>query len=1020
MMSKIIHALNNSQNALLESPTGSGKSLALLCAALAWREHEQTKAAKCKEELLEAPSGKRIRTEAGPSDWAKKFRCDKLAFDDFQSDKFTKIADANTYETLLDNVQNSKENGNQFQKLPRIFVGSRTHKQLSQLVSELKRNTQYNPREYDEFITLSPDLIFFSLRHHGSWKSRSTVYLRTTHRVWDIEDMISLGKKVKGCPYYAARKLYESAAIVFCPYNYILNPVIRKLLDINLKDSIIILDEAHNMEDAARSAGSFELDDKLLSILKIELTQIIKGGFEPDAHRVLEHLFDGIWEWINSSTNKYDIEEYERHISIWSGQKIIDKLKGLNITAHVYETEFIPAYKTVSQHAESVRRESENIMIDDELEGSQLEVRVHRQECLSNNSLSIVQGIFLVFGFLFRKDRDYAQDYRMALMKRKEKGNELNVAHRKKNVKSIQDSLWSYKISFWCLNPGIIFQDMCAETKSVILTSGTLSPMETFASELETDFHGKLEANHVVDPSQVWVSCMPMGPNGAHLRGVYSNIESFRYQDDVGEAISQIAETVPFGILCFLPSYNALDKLMQRWTLTGTLEHIKRKKFVFLEPRGSDKKKFERVINAFYDQIDELVDYSDDEKDGAIFFAVYRGKVSEGVDFSDAYCRAVIALGLPYPGLKDIEVSLKKEYNDLKQRNQQHGGVMNGRDWYATQAYRAMNQALGRCIRHKNDWGAIILLEDRFQESEHIKGLSKWIRNRVHIHENFNEGISSLRDFVDHRLSIEQQSTIPNSDMPTDNQTITQQATVAFSAIKNENISDCCFTSCDCINTKEDIQPVEASITKSDFTVLDGDIREPDQENTAISLATQIERRLGLSPTISHVDFNQTKKIPQTSMTVQNQSTYDTLLDGLDAVFKDTDDDLDCEELENQASAFVPTIAETKPRKPMFCQNCRRILLTGDTSGLKHVNDFSLNCVLLLSINSTYVLEVEEPTAWEAYSVCIDLERLPNETQVYMNKADKLFYQKINCNCAYLIGVIVCGAMSPERQSYQL
>lgn len=37
---------------------------------------------------------------------------------------------------------------------------------------------------------------------------------------------------------------------------------------------------------------------------------------------------------------------------------------------------------------------------------------------------------------------------------------------------------------------------------------------------------------------------------------------------------------------------------------------------------------------------------------------------------------------------KDIEVSLKKEYNDLKQRNQQHGGVMNGRDWYATQAYR--------------------------------------------------------------------------------------------------------------------------------------------------------------------------------------------------------------------------------------------------------------------------------------------------------------------------------------------
>ena len=43
MMSKIVTSLQRGQNSLLESPTGSGKSLALLCVALAWQQAEQSK-----------------------------------------------------------------------------------------------------------------------------------------------------------------------------------------------------------------------------------------------------------------------------------------------------------------------------------------------------------------------------------------------------------------------------------------------------------------------------------------------------------------------------------------------------------------------------------------------------------------------------------------------------------------------------------------------------------------------------------------------------------------------------------------------------------------------------------------------------------------------------------------------------------------------------------------------------------------------------------------------------------------
>ena len=44
---------------------------------------------------------------------------------------------------------------------------------------------------------------------------------------WDIEDLVGLGKSAKSCPYFAARAMMEEADIIFCPYNYLLDPVIR-------------------------------------------------------------------------------------------------------------------------------------------------------------------------------------------------------------------------------------------------------------------------------------------------------------------------------------------------------------------------------------------------------------------------------------------------------------------------------------------------------------------------------------------------------------------------------------------------------------------------------------------------------------------------------------------------------------------------------------------------------------------------------------------------------------------------
>ena len=81
-----------------------------------------------------------------------------------------------------------------------------------------------------------------------------------------------------------------------------------------------------------------------------------------------------------------------------------------------------------------------------------------------------------------------------------------------------------------------------------------------------------------------------------------------------------------------------------------------------------------------------------------MFFAVCRGKASEGIDFSDEKGRAVIICGIPYPAARDPKVLLKKKFLDdlISKQNMGSNDSLNGAEWYRQQASRAVNQAIGR------------------------------------------------------------------------------------------------------------------------------------------------------------------------------------------------------------------------------------------------------------------------------------------------------------------------------------
>lgn len=62
---------------------------------------------------------------------------------------------------------------------------------------------------------------------------------------------------------------------------------------------------------------------------------------------------------------------------------------------------------------------------------------------------------------------------------------------------------------------------------------------------------------------------------------------------------------------------------------------------ILKEPKNTSE--YQIIIDRYYDAI------LGGDKKGAILMAVCRGKISEGLDFSDNSARAVLIVGIPYP-----------------------------------------------------------------------------------------------------------------------------------------------------------------------------------------------------------------------------------------------------------------------------------------------------------------------------------------------------------------------------------
>ncbi|KAI8814265.1 helicase C-terminal domain-containing protein [Cladochytrium replicatum] len=770
-MSKVIRACSKSENALLESPTGTGKTLSLLVPLLAWQENEAKVAAEeramyyaLREQLKkEKPLNKMAESYANSgtqysSDYQRYRRSTGHEFDDGEDSanldqpvkeemkeenrsmegkvEMTLEGEEVKLEADHDHLDLNTLPAGQFRgantnaealpkfeprKVPKIFFTSRTQKQIQQVVNELRGKTRYKPRM--SLLASREQYCIYQKLKNSKIKNEEcrdlievggcTYYANYAHDIspapfntslWDIEDLVKHGKQRRTCPYFTARSLAERAEIVFAPYNYIIDPAIRQSVNIELEGNIVVVDEAHNIEDSCVDATSLEVSDKELELAEIDLHRLIKMEKLIEPHTVVLTLVQFL-----SSCLKYPHvpkQAQEKHVNIymWTGPQFVHKLRLGGYTSETY----------------SVVNTAFSVICEEKINPFKSTVQPDPQ--ISGVTRHLVRSALRVISYLLDEVQQYATDYKVYVNERTEKHPSTRSLH------------------FLCLNPAVAFSQVTSRARCVILTSGTLSPMQSFGSELGTTFPITMQGRHIIKESQVLSAIISAGPNNFMLDGSYKYTQTAQYKDAIGDALVRLLDHIPEGCLVFFSSYSSMKQMQERWIETGHYKAIVSKKEVFEEPRASSNAEVSQLMSAY--------DASVKSPKGAIMFCVHRGKMSEGIDFTDGKARAVIAIGIPFPHIKDVRINEKKKYNSTVGKAK---GLVSGNEWYEIQAFRALNQAIGRCIRHRLDWGAIIFLDCRIYRS--LNSISKWVAGGTKVFSTIHDASETIDQFYTRNIA---------------------------------------------------------------------------------------------------------------------------------------------------------------------------------------------------------------------------------------------------------------------------
>ena len=481
-----------------------------------------------------------------------------------------------------------------------------------------------------------------------------------------VDDIIIRSREKKICAWATARSAVKDCDILVCDYNHVFVENVREsslsAMGIDLENTILIIDEAHNLPDRIRNG--------------LERRAILK---------VFRDSRDEIDEFLGTKErliNKLDLSENQDNFDIRGIGEALRQMKKIFKQMNIW-------YK--KKQSDLIKSGKKDMKI------STIEFIGEIDSILSEDLDAKIDDKYTMLRKLIK------QLYRVKVEQDEDEDEKETASTRLADILSISleylhnpalvlvfDLLGDEgRVRSFLLDPGVVSGPILASTGGAILMSGTLFPPEMYSDLLQIPVSRRIlmkeyESPFLGDKRPVLVA---KDVTTKFTERNHHNTERIR------KHILSVVTNTPGHIAFFAPSYALLQDILDdaSW-LPG-----------YITIKEESNRMSKRMVNGYVDDLHR----ERRNKRQVLLAGVLSGKLAEGVDYPNNILDAVICLGLPLAPPSARQDALKEYYV------QRFG---NNKAWRYTSFQPAINsimQALGRPIRKSEDRAIVILLEKR-------------------------------------------------------------------------------------------------------------------------------------------------------------------------------------------------------------------------------------------------------------------------------------------------------------------